>query len=255
MEEDFKLLSTEEHAVWNDKHPIPPSGEKLERRLTKWLAGRDGSLLDNLPADQKKTVFKKAWETIIGRKYDGSATFTYKKKQLINGQTDEQILLEPINASSEPDSITIWLGFAGGDKEIKGLAKGKGVHYLSRLFMEEKDGPTRTVANKREFAGYTHGFNHSRFARQVHDLLSVISYLRQTHGKALVIRSTGGMQAQAMVAAYLAGPAVAQVKAGKSDFAFSSITDYRDPKFLPGAVKYGDVAWLKQALGKRLTVK
>jgi len=255
VEEDFKLLSAEEHAVWDEKHPEPESGEKLERKLTKWLAERDGSLLNNLPADQKETVFKKAWETIIGRKYDGSATFTYKRKQLINVQTDEQILLEPINASSKSDSITLWLGFADGDKEIKGLAKGKDVHYLARVFMEGKDGPARTVANKREFAGYTHGFNHSRFARQVHDILSVISYVRQTNGKALVIRAGKGMEPQAMVAAYLAGSAVAEVKAGKSDFTFASITDYRDPKFLPGAVKYGDVAWLKQALGKRLSVE
>jgi dienelactone hydrolase len=255
VEEDFKLLSAEEHAVWDKKHPEPEGGEKLERQLTKWLAERDGSLLNNLPADQKETVFKKAWETIIGRKYDGSATFTYKKKQLINVKKDEQILLEAIHASRESDSATIWLGFADGDKEIKGLAKGKSVHYLVRVFMEGKDGPARTVANKREFAGYTHGFNHSRFARQVHDLLSVISYVRQAHGKALVIRAGKGMEPQAMVAAYLAGSAVAEVKAGKSGFTFASITDYRDPKFLPGAVKYGDVAWLKQALGKRLTVK
>jgi dienelactone hydrolase len=255
VEEDFKLLSAEEHAVWNDEHPVPPGGEKLERKLTKWLAGRDDALLNNLPADQKKIVFKKAWETIIGRKYDEGATFTYKKNQLINLETDEQILLEPINSSSESDSITVWLGFGEEDKKTKGLEKEKGVHYLARLFMEERAGATRTVANKREFAGYTHGFNHSRFARQVHDLLSVISYVRQTHKKTPVIRATAEMQAQAMVATYLAGPAVAQVITGKSDFTFSSITDYRDPKFLPGAVKYGDLAWLKQALGKRLTAK
>ena len=63
------------------------------------------------------------------------------------------------------------------------------------------------------------------------------------------------MKPQTMVAAYLAGSSVKEVKTGKSDFTFASITDYRDPNFLPGAVKYGDVAWLKQALGKRLAVK
>ena len=252
VEEDFKLLGAEEHAVWDDEHPKPEGGEKLERKLTKWLAEQDDSLLLNLPAAQKKTVYRKAWETIIGRKYDEDSTFAYKKKQLINLDTDEQIRLEAINSSSESDSITIWLGFAEGSKEIKELEKSKDVHYLVRVFMEGKDGPTRTVANKREFAGYTHGFNHSRFARQVHDLLSVISYVNQTHGKELVIRSSGGMQPQAMVAAYLAGSAVTELKAQKSDFTFASITDYRNPKFLPGAVKYGDVAWLKQALGRKL---
>jgi len=255
VEEDFKLLSAEEHAVWDEKHPEPEGGEKLERKVTKWLAERDDSLLNNLPADQKKTVFKKAWETIIGRKYDESATFAYKKKQLINIQRNEQIVLEPINAPRGSGAITLWLGFADSNKEIKGLTKGNDLHYLTRVFMEGKDGPARTVANKREFAGYTHGFNHSRFARQVHDILSVISYLKQTHGKALVIRASGEMKPQAMVAAYLAGSSVKEVKTGKSDFTFASITDYRDPNFLPGAVKYGDVAWLKQALGKRLAAE
>jgi dienelactone hydrolase len=255
VEEDFKLLSTEEHAVWNDEHRVPPGGEELERTLTKWLTERDNALLKKLPGDEQKIVFKNAWETIIGRKYDGSTTFAYEKNRLINLETDEQILLKQINSARESDSITIWLGFADGNKKITGLAKGKGLHYLARVFMEGKDGLARTVANKREFAGYTHGFNHSRFARQVHDLLSVISYLNQTHGKKLVIRSTGGMQVQAIVAAYLAGASVTEVKAEKSDFTFASITDCRDPKFLPGAVKYGDLTWLKQSLGKKLTIK
>ena len=47
-----------------------------------------------------------------------------------------------------------------------------------------------TLIDKREFAGYTHGFNHSRFARQVHDLLSVVSYLKKKHGKAPVLRAS-----------------------------------------------------------------
>jgi len=255
VEEDFKLLSTEEHAVWDDEHPKPEGGEKLERKLTKWLAERDDSLLSSLPAAQKKTVYRKGWETIIGRKYDENSTFAYKEKQLINLDTDEQIGLEAIRSPGESDSATIWLGFGEGSEEVKGLENSKDVHYLVRVFMEEKDGPTRTVANKREFAGYTHGFNHSRFARQVHDLLSVISYLNQTHGGKLVIRSAQGMKAQAMVAAYLAGSSVTEIKAKKSDFTFGSITDYRDPKFLPGAVKYGDLAWLKKSLGPKLTVR
>jgi dienelactone hydrolase len=255
VEEDFKLLSAEEHAVWNDEHPVPPGGEKLERTLIKWLAERDDALLNNLPEGEKKTVFKKAWETIIGRKYDEGATFTYKKNQLINLGTNEQILLKPINSSSESDSITVWLGFGEEDKETKGWEKEKGVHYLARLFMEEKVGSTRTVANKREFAGYTHGFNHSRFARQVHDVLSVISYVNQTHGKTLSIQAGKGMEPQAIVAAYLAGPAVAGVTMGKSGFRFASVRDYRDPRFLPGAVKYGDLTWLKQSLGKKLAVR
>ena len=255
VEEDFKLLSAQEHAVWNERHPEPEGGEKFERKVTKWLAERDDALLNSLPPKQKKTVFRKAWETIIGRKYDERATFSYEKNQLINLNTDERIFLKPINSANEPDSINLWLGFADEIKNVKGLAQSDEGHYLARVFMEGKEGPARTVANKREFAGYTHGFNHSRFARQVHDLLSVVSYLNQIHGKELVLHSTGEMEAQAIVAAYLAGASVKEINAEKSEFTFGSITDYRDPKFLPGAVKYGDLAWLKKSLGPKLTVR
>ena len=48
---------------------------------------------------------------------------------------------------------------------------------------------------------------------------------------------------------------VTEVKAQKSDFTFASITDYRDPKFLPGAVKYGDIAFIREALGERLKIR
>ena len=116
--------------------------------------------------------------------------------------------------------------------------------------MEGKEGPARTVANKREFAGYTHGFNHSRFARQVHDLLSVLSYLNQIHAKELVLHSTGKMQAQAIVAAYLAGASVKEIKAETSDFTFGSITDYRSEISSRKAVKYGDLAWAENPWGR-----
>ncbi len=85
--------------------------------------------------------------------------------------------------------------------------------------------------------------------------MSVVSYLKKKHGKAPVLRASAAMREQAMTAAYLSGGAVSGLEVAKSDFRFASLTDYRDPKFLPGAVKYGDVAWLKQALGKKLAVE
>ena len=253
VEEDFKLLSAEEHAVWNETHPEPEGGEKLERKLTKWLADRDDTLLVNLPPGEKKIVFRKAWETIIGRKYDEKADFSHKKNRLVHLPSGEEIFLEAVGPTEEGDQPILWLGYESS--EIKRLSKGKNLHYRAITFREEKEGFTSTVANKREFAGYTHGFNHSRFARQVHDLMSVVSYLKKKHGKAPVLRASAAMREQAMTAAYLSGGAVSGLEVAKSDFRFASLTDYRDPKFLPGAVKYGDVAWLKQALGKKLAVE
>ena len=119
------------------------------------------------------------------------------------------------------------------------------------LFRQNRKEPTEKVANPREFAGYTHGYNHSRFARQVHDLLSIIAYLDSKHQKAIEIHGGKGFEAQAIVASYLAGDSINKVVVESSDFRFSEIVDYRDPLFLPGAIKYGDLDYLIQSLDQK----
>ena len=36
----------------------------------------------------------------------------------------------------------------------------------------------RKVNTKREFAGFTYGYNHPLFAQRVHDILTLVSYIR-----------------------------------------------------------------------------
>ena len=132
------------------------------------------------------------------------------------------------------------------------FAEGKGSGAIRPvLFRQSRKGPTEKVANSREFAGYTHGYNHSRFARQVHDLLSVIAYLDSKHEKTIEIHVGKGFEAQAIVASYLAGGSIKKVVVESSDFRFSEIVDYRDPRFLPGAIKYGDLDFLIQSLDQK----
>jgi hypothetical protein len=119
------------------------------------------------------------------------------------------------------------------------------------LFRQNQKGPTEKVANPREFAGYTHGYNHSRFARQVHDLQSVIAYLNSKHELPIEIHAGRGFEAQAIVGSYLAGNSIKKVVVESSDFRFSEIVDYRDPRFLPGAIKYGDLDFLIQSLDQK----
>ena len=60
-----------------------------------------------------------------------------------------------------------------------------------------------------------------------------------------------GFEAQAIVASYLAGNSIKKVVVESSDFRFSEIVDYRDPLFLPGAIKYGDLDYLIQSLDQK----
>jgi len=246
IEQDFKLLSKEEHAVWNKHHPSPEGGDAYERRLMAQLDERDHRLLENLEEKKKAETMIKAWQTIVGRSMEDALEHNYQIEgnKLTNQSMKEEIELQiPENLPSAP-KIVVLLG-ASAKKSMDQAVK-------PVLFRQNQDGPTEKVSNSREFAGYTHGYNHSRLARQIHDLLSVIAFLKSQTDQPIEIHAGQGFEAQAIVASYLAGNLINRVIVESSNFRFSQITNYHAPRFLPGAIKYGDLDFLIQTLGKKL---
>lgn len=102
---------------------------------------------------------------------------------------------------------------------------------------------TRVVENPRPYAGYTFTYNHTLFAQRVHDILSVISFVGRQGGPSDRLHLVGVNGAGPLVAAAKAqaGDAVDSVAVDTEGFRFSQLTRYRDPMFLPGSVKYGDL--------------
>ena len=246
IEQDFKLLSKEEHEVWNGQHSPPEGGDAYERRLMAQLDERDHRLLENLEEKKKAETMIKAWQTIVGRSMEDALEHNYQIEgnKLTNQSMKEEIELQiPENLPSAP-KIVVLLG-ASAKKSMDQAVK-------PVLFRQNQDGPTEKVSNSREFAGYTHGYNHSRLARQIHDLLSVIAFLKSQTDQPIEIHAGQGFEAQAIVASFLAGNLINRVIVESSTFRFSQITNHRDSRFLPGAIKYGDLDFLIQTLGKKL---
>ena len=246
VEQDFKLLSKEEHEVWNGQHSAPEGGDAYERRLMAQLDERDHRLLENLEEKKKAETMIKAWQTIVGRSMEDALEHNYQIEgnKLTNQSMKEEIELQiPENLPSAP-KIVVLLG-ASAKKSMDQAVK-------PVLFRQNQDGPTEKVSNSREFAGYTHGYNHSRLARQIHDLLSVIAFLKSQTDQPIEIHAGQGFEAQAIVASYLACNLINKVIVESSTFRFSQITNHRDSRFLPGAIKYGDLDFLIQTLGKKL---
>ena len=246
IEQDFKLLSKEEHEVWNGQHSPPEGGDAYERRLMAQLDERDHRLLENLEEKKKAETMIKAWQTIVGRSMEDALEHNYQIEgnKLTNQSMKEEIELQiPENLPSAP-KIVVLLG-ASAKKSVDQAVK-------PFLFRQNQDGPTEKVSNSREFAGYTHGYNHSRLARQIHDLLSVIAFLKSQTDQPIEIHAGQGFEAQAIVASYLAGNLINKVIVESSNFRFSQITNHHAPRFLPGAIKYGDLDFLIQTLGKKL---
>lgn len=211
VEEDFPHLTAEEHAVYNDVHPRPAGGDAFERKLTAWLAEQSDQQLAAMSPDERADTVKKAWQTLVG--IDDPIT---------DGETAEWI-----SESTQGDITTLSLSAPPA--------------------MEQ----TPVVKNKREFAGYTHGYNHSVFANRARQVLSRI---RAAEGKGhqVVLTAEAGSEPIALAAAVAAqGDAVKRISLANDTFRFSDIKSYRDVDFIPGAVKYGDLPGLIETAGQQ----
>jgi hypothetical protein len=138
--------------------------------------------------------------------------------------------------------------------EVKRLVDAGAIVVGADLFMQGEflpDGQQvksgRTVANPREVPAYTFGYNHTLFAQRVHDVLSVVRLIRGFDGARFAKPSSVDV-----VAFGVAGPVAAAARAVAREaidraavdtggFRFGQLSDYRDPNFLPGGAKYGDV--------------
>jgi hypothetical protein len=140
-----------------------------------------------------------------------------------------------------------------------GFAVGSPDLYLTGDFTENHQPVAQMpiVANPREFAGYTLGYNHPLFAQRVHDVLTCVSNAKFHEENPAKIHVVGVNGAGVIVATAwaLAGNAVSSISVDTAGYRFASITEIRDVNLLPGAVKYGDVpAILALCAPTKLTV-
>ena len=275
VEEDFKLLTKAEHAVWDVKHPKPKGGEAFERKLTKWIADRDTKLV----AGMKPKDGRAAWATLIGRglpafkdiarekvaeaKRDGYKVYTDILRLKQHGEALPVVSLFPTNVKWNK---RVAIGIMGEGKDTLFDEEGQPITPVRRLLAAGyavvtadlfqqgeflKDGPppaqTRKVANTREYAGFSFGYNHTLFAHRVHDILTLVAWVRGNPkakpDRVYLVGMEGGGPWVAAARA-LAGDALDKVALDTKGFRFGDLRSYRDPNFLPGAVKYGDVPGL-----------
>ena len=92
------------------------------------------------------------------------------------------------------------------------------------------------------YAGYTFGYNYPLFAQRVHDVLSVVSFARNTLGAAKVhLVGLDGAGHWVLAARAQARETVDRAAADTAGFCFAQLTAIDDPDFLPGGAKYLDL--------------
>jgi dienelactone hydrolase len=269
IERDFEPLSREQLSVWDAQHPAPKAGDvEFERTLLKWFtqdAEKQLRAAASTDAGLQK-VIRPAFETLIGRTYAQAGEVEWilnDKKDLgthleMSGSLHNKTHSEDISAvwlypKSAAKSAVIWLSDKGTgavtDPAVVQLVKNGAAVLCADLFQAGIK-QTGVVGNPREFAGYTHGYNHSVFARRTHDVLSLISFVRngkvgahQNPSRVLLAgwESTGPV---AVASKALAGAAVDRTAVDTKGFRFGKLLDYRDPMFIPGGAKYLDLPGL-----------
>jgi hypothetical protein len=216
-----------------------------------------------------------AFETIIGRTLDQVGPVECRKieeadrdnyllgkfvlRTTRHGEELPVILFFP-KRPLENRPVVLWIDGKGKNSLVDGqgrirpeirrlLDAGKAVLSADLLYQGEflTDGKPLTQArastNPREYAGYTFGYNHPLFAQRVHDILSLITFVRSEEFGAELVYIVGGNGAGPWVtaASAIAGANVDGIAIDTEGFRFTDLESYRDLNFLPGAVKYGDL--------------
>jgi dienelactone hydrolase len=275
IEQDFEPLSREQLTVWDAAHPAPKAADPdFERSLLRWFHEDSQRQLLQAAATPagRRDQLQPAIETLVGRAFSaaGNSTWSPGPKNnrgshvemegvLQNASYNESIAVRWLYPNPWNGHAVVWLGEGGTrslnaeDGSIKPAVRellSSGALVLSAdLFSPGADpnAPTRTVANPREFAGYTFGYNHALFAQRTHDVLSLLSFLRNSsvgaHPKpsSISLVAWGSAGPIAAAARAVAGSAVNRAAIDTGGFRFGSLLDFRHPQFLPGGAKYLDL--------------
>ena len=246
-EADFQRLSTAEMTVWDkNQHPRPESGEKFEQKLLRyWLEDSQQQLASLTPRDTAswKSFHEfagAAVSTLIGRGLPAAADISYERTtkedrgthieivgRVRNQRHREELPVAFFHPREWNGQVVIWTDPQGKRALYQDdgtpqphigrlLSAGMSIVGVDLLFQGEflRDGKphahTRRVANPREAAAYTLGFNHSLFAQRVHDLLTMISFVRshEEMPKAIHLVGLGGAGHWAAAARALAAGSI-----------------------------------------------
>jgi hypothetical protein len=276
LEEDFEPLTPAEYTVWDAEHPKPASGEDVEAAFLKSMAAASDRRLAGLSAAARRETVARAYEGMIGGGVPAAGSVVREKVDKKNwsdrwlftdllrcdGAELPVISLHP-KGRAWNGKVVIWADGAGkaglfsrGSEprpEVASLldagysVMGADLLYQGEFLVDAN--PLREqprVKNPRESAAFTLGYNAPLFARRVHDLLTLVSFVvHDEHApKETILVGTNGAGPLVAAARARSGGAVTRALVDTAGFRFGALKSIRDPDFLPGALKYGDLPGL-----------
>jgi len=279
-ERDYQRLSVAEMTVWAGTATKPARGPDFERGLLAWWHADAQRQLDELKPTDADTLrrFREvaggAIDVIIGRNLPAAADIDYDQNYkedrgdylhmmglLRNKPREEELPISFLYPKQWEGQVVIWLtetGKAGLLSETgepiepvaRLLGEGAAVVGVDLLYQGEflPEGQaiekTGRVKNTREAAAYTFGYNHTVFAKRVHDVLTVIAFAQDhetTPQRVDLVGLGPGPAAWCAAARAQARDAVGKAAIATGGFRFGHVKDIHDPSFLPAGARYFDL--------------
>ena len=281
LEEDFEPIFPAESSVWDEQHPAPPGGDEYERTLTKYMAETSDQAIAALTPREEESlaeyrrVVGGAFEAIVGRQMPASSEVEWVKTEeevrdrffyfeglaRLKTHREELPVVSLFPTDDWNGDAVIWIDEAGkaslfdseGDlvpAAQKLIQRGSAI-LAADLFQQgdflmdgEPVEQQRVVRNPREVAAYTYCYNHTLMAHRIHDVMTLISLAQGFQPETperVHLLATAGMAPIAAAARALADERVDRCVVFTDGFRFADVRSYRDPRFLPGAIKYGDL--------------
>jgi dienelactone hydrolase len=276
IERDYQRLNREELSVWDDEHPAPKAADPdFERTLLRWF---HDDAQKQLAADQSiPERFRNTYGGALDIVLDGGLADAGDVQWEMIQKTDHSSWIEMTGVlrnktyHEELPAVfcypkewnghtVVWLSGGGksalygsngalqpaAQKLLDSRATVLGVDLLYQgEFLADGKPLTRTpqVKNPREAAAFTFGYNHALFVHRVHDVLSVVKFVKANERSTKRLDVVGLDGAGPFVAAARAqcGDAIDRAVIDTGGFRFYKVLDLHDPNFLPGGAKYGDI--------------
>jgi hypothetical protein len=279
-ERPFKRLSTEQLTVWDEAHPKPTGGDAFETKLLAQMhAASEKQVTAWKPMDHNgflkfHTKMSAAILGLIQRTKEDKETFEWELVQKV--RLDDVLLMTgklKVTSRSEelpmlffyPDKwngeVVVWTSEQGKQHLVE--ASGKPQPEVARLlkagysvasvdlfkqgeFLKpgEEFETTGKVANPREAAAYTFGYNNSVFVQRVHDLMSVVKFCGDYEKHPAKKVHLLALDQAGPIAAVARGALQESVDAAAINthqFRFANVDDIHSANFMPGGAKYLDL--------------
>jgi hypothetical protein len=254
-ETPIQYLSKEDLSVWNSKHPSPkPDDESLERQILQhWHkdASRQIAANPSLVDEALPTLVGRSWQLAGQTSWETSDRsqqngYLEMKGWITNSSHGESVAATFLYPSSWNGTVRVLLHNAI-PASAASLAQAGTAVCLPSLFSEPAPGSpasARHVEGDRDFAGYTHGYNHGVLKRRAHDILTTLAFIANHDRKPSRIEvhaSTDFTPEAALALALVPHASVPSASFEDTSFRFASIRDIRSPKLVPGILRYGDL--------------